>query len=540
MGSEILRECMKKGFLLDREMLEMFNTLDEKKTKEIIDVLAGLKLKERVVTRRVFSENLEKIQGSIFRFSKNDEVEEFFIGFGGESGEKKPNVDNTVNNKKNINDKVKIIKSPVFEKRKITVNDFVKHFKSRYEFMKGVLEEKEFDDLISIRKLSQNKGTYTIIGAVVEKKITKNKNLMLVVEDLTGVTNILVNHIKKITFEKANELLLDDIVAFSVSGSSDILFCNDVYFPEAFLSERRKHTEDIWVAFISDMHCGSKNFLENNFLRFIKWLNGEEGDGKYREIAKKVGYLFVVGDMVDGINHYPGQEKDLNILSTYQQYSKVEELIKLIRKDIQIVMCPGNHDAVWVGEPQPFVNSEWAPGLYEIDNLHLVPNPVTVEIAGGFKILMYHGASINVFVDEIPEIRIRHGHSSPVTAVKEMVKRRHLAPMHGLVDYVPSREDAMIINPVPDIIATGDQHISEVSIKNNILLVSASCWQSTFPYLEKKGIEPDPCKVPLFNLKSREIKILDFSAAPKEVEWESGDDLVCMLNSDGEKNDGSC
>ena len=57
---------------------------------------------------------------------------------------------------------------------------------------------------------------------------------------------------------------------------------------------------------------------------------------------------------------------------------------------------------------------------------------------------------------------------------------------------------------------------------NNILLIASSCWQSITPFEEKVGNEPEPCRVPLFNLKTREIKILDFSDVKgeiKEVEW---------------------
>ena len=73
---------------------------------------------------------------------------------------------------------------------------------------------------------------------------------------------------------------------------------------------------------------------------------------------------FVIGDLVDGVNHYPGQDKELNILSCRGQYKKFEELVKLIRSDIEMVICPGNHDAVWVGDPQPIISDKWAPGLY--------------------------------------------------------------------------------------------------------------------------------------------------------------------------------
>ena len=83
--------------------------------------------------------------------------------------------------------------------------------------------------------------------------------------------------------------------------------------------------------------------------------------------------------------------------------------------------------------------------------------------------------------------------------------------MHGLCDYIPCEEDPMVIDIVPDIIITGDQHRSEVRMYNNILAISSSCWQAKTSFEEKVGNNPDPCKVPLFNLKSREIKMLDFS-----------------------------
>lgn len=528
--NELLKECMKKGFLLDREMLELFNSLDSRRAYEIIDVLGGLSLTERVITKKVFSSNLEKIQNSIFNFSKKDDVESFLIGFGGKG--KGELVDKDENDVEKKGSNIKLLNVPSFDQKKVTVNNFVRCYKSRYEFVREILEEHEFEDLSSIRKIGSNSAKYTIIGCVVEKRITKNKNLLLVVEDLTGVINIIVNQNKKTLFEKGNELLLDDIVAFSVSGTKEILFCDEIYFPEAFLSEKKYHSEDVWVAFTGDLHCGSNVFLEKNFLRFVKWLNGEEGDLRYRSIAKKVKYLFIVGDMVDGVNCYPGQEKDLDILTSVGQYAKVEELMKLIRRDVHILMCPGSNDSVWLGEPQAFVGKKWASGLYEIENLHLVSNPATIEIDGGFRVLMYHGASINAFIDEISEIRVKYGHSSPTTVVKEMVKRRHLAPTHGVVDYVPYDIDSMLINTVPDIIVTGNQHVCEVSSKNNILLVASSCWQSSTPFMEKVGINSDPCKVPLFNLKTREVKILDFSSGTKEIEWEKGDNLFCKLEGD--------
>jgi DNA polymerase II small subunit/DNA polymerase delta subunit B len=41
-------------------------------------------------------------------------------------------------------------------------------------------------------------------------------------------------------------------------------------------------------------------------------------------------------------------------------------------------------------------------------------------------------------------------------------------------------------------------------------LISVSSWESKTAYMEKMGNNPDFCKVPMLNLKTREIKLLDF------------------------------
>ena len=193
-------------------------------------------------------------------------------------------------------------------------------------------------------------------------------------------------------------------------------------------------------------------------------------------------------------------------------------------------MCPGQHDAVWVGEPQPAIGQDWAPDLHQMENLILVTNPCLLEIENMFKILMYHGASMHGLVEEISEIRLKYGHNNPTKIVKELLKRRHLAPIHGGCDYVPTElKDLLVIDPVPDIVLTGDLHRPEVSMYNNIVLVASSCWQSITPFEEKVGNNPEPCKVPIFNLKSREIKILDFSEESKpEKVCKEGED-ICKI-----------
>ncbi len=495
-----------KGFFLDKEMLEFLSELKEENVREIMNILSGLNIKKKIITKKLFDKYSDKFSGFLIDKNKRSEIK---------------------------------LLSPInFSSGKITVMDFVRHFRGRYEFLKGILEKRKFDNLSSIRKIGNNNGFWTTIVMISGKRITKNKNLLIEVEDLTGKSIILINRENIKLFSEAKKLLLDDVVAFRVSGSNKMLFANEIIFPDAEIKKEKYGVADNYIAFSGDFHIGSKMFLEKNLLKFISWLNGNIGDGRQRAIAKKVKYLFLTGDNIDGVSHYPGQEKFLDIKTCKEQYLKLEKILKEIRGDIKIIMCPGQHDSVWVGEPQPVISKKWASGLYDMKNLFMVPNPSLIKVEGGFKILMYHGASINGFINEIPEFRMKFGHKHPTIIVKEMLMRRHLAPTHGVIDYIPhNSKDSLIIDIVPDIIATADQHRAEINNYNNILIVASSCWQSITPFEKKVGNIPDPCKVPLFNLKTREIKIIDFSDEQKEICWEVGDNLACKINKNDKENE---
>ena len=177
-------------------------------------------------------------------------------------------------------------------------------------------------------------------------------------------------------------------------------------------------------------------------------------------------------------------------------------------------MCPGQHDAVRVAEPQPLISRKYAPELYEIENLVLVTNPTTVKLIEAdkeFKILMYHGASIHSFINEVKELRVMKAHKCPAKAVKHMLKRRHLAPTHGDVTYIPTEDnDPLTILEVPDVLCTGEVHRMDIENYNGVLIITGSCWQAQTPFEEKIGNIPEPGKVCVLNLKTRELKLFDF------------------------------
>ena len=259
--------------------------------------------------------------------------------------------------------------------------------------------------------------------------------------------------------------------------------------------------------------------MEEGFLRFIDWINGDVGNDIQKQEALKVKYLFITGDSIDGVGVYPGQESQLVIKDVNEQYDKLFELLLKIRPDVNIILCPGNHDAVRLAEPQPIIGEHYGRSLRSISNLSLVTNPSLVEIGKNtkFKVLMYHGASMHGVINSIEALRLGKGHDSPTDVVKYLLRKRHLAPTHSLVTYIPlEKEDALLIKEIPDIVATGDLHKSQIDDYNGITLIASSCWQAKTSFQEKVGNNPDPCKVPILNLKSREVKIMDFSEVEED------------------------
>lgn len=491
---DVLKISVENGFFLDRGMLDFFVGLKRGEFIEIIEKLKGFGVGEKILTKEVF----DKYKGS--------------FGFG-------------ETKRKN---KVKVLNDIKGNSGKIEAGDFVGYFRSRFESIRDILiKSKDIGVLSSIRRIGYDNGVFNIVGMVYDKRITKNKNLLLEVEDLTGRVVVLVNRENKQLFERARNLLLDDIVVFKCSGSSKMLFVSDFFYPDSCLDKERFGKGDEFVALVSDLHIGSSKFLEGNLMKFVRWINGEVGDVRQVELSKKVKYLVLVGDNIDGVGVYPGQEKFLKIKGCRGQYKELARILAQIRKDVEIVMIPGGNDAVWVGEPQPAIGEKWAGSLAGLENLKLVSNPSMVEI-GGLKILAYHGGSLNEFIEQIEELRVGFGHRCPVRVIEEILKRRHLAPVYGEMDIVPNKDfDDLVLSELPDVFVVGGQHKAQVGSYNNIMTISTSCFQGRTDFEEKVGHFSDPCKVPILNLKSKEVKILDFGDS--EIRWEEGDDLSCRL-----------
>ncbi len=415
---------------------------------------------------------------------------------------------------------VKILFSYKEESKKREIQDFVSFFNSRYKALEGMLKNRaELQNIMSINRILNKKEreTVSLIGLVDDKKVTKNNNIILRLEDQTGPISILINKNKTDLVNIAKDIVLDEVIGVTGMNGDNIVFANNILLPDIPIQkELKKAPYEAYAVCLSDLHVGSVDFLPEEFNKFIKWINCKTGNEKQREIARKVKYIFIVGDLVDGVGIYPKQDSELLIKDIHKQYDECARLLKQIPKNIKLIICPGNHDAMRIAEPQPELYKDFAAAIWELPNAIMVSNPAMVNIGytkdfPGFDFLLYHGFSFDYFVANVESIRNQGGYDRADLIMKFLLQKRHLAPTHKSTLYIPdAKKDPLVINMVPDFFLTGHIHKSSVSNYRNITMICGSCWQSKTAFQEKVGHHPEPCRVPIINLQTREVKILKF------------------------------
>ncbi|MFH1589167.1 MAG: metallophosphoesterase [archaeon] len=416
--------------------------------------------------------------------------------------------------------KVKVVCSYDRPPKKRIITDFVNLFNIRFKAIEKIVQARpEMQGLISINKLKlkSEKESVSIIGMVKDKKVTKNNNIILTLEDLTGETKVLVHQNNKDFFDIGKDVVLDEVMGVVGSLGKDIVFANSLVFPDIPLNkELKKSPVEEYAVFISDMHLGSKVFLKKEFEKLIAWLNGTIGTEEQKNMAKKTKYIFLTGDLVEGVGVYPGQEEDLEITDIKEQYIVLANHLKKISPDKKLIICPGNHDAGRIAEPQPPMYNDFAEAIWQLPNAIIVSNPAMVNIGSskefsGLDVLMYHGYSLIYYSNNVESIRIAGGQKRADLIMKFLLQKRHLAPTHESNMYIPDAElDSLLISKVPDLFVTGHIHRATIASYRNVTLMNTSCWGDITEDQEKRGLEPQPARAFVLNLQSRKVKLINF------------------------------
>lgn len=497
--NELVKLFLERGYLVSPEFLdeipddfsqELFSSLEKK----------GFVLDPNAIKSLLNRENLIKIPLKIVEPEKN--------------------LCEPASNIKSFGGGVIVLKGYKDKFKKREVGDFVNYFRNRFDSIKKILINRpELQNLISINrlKLQQDGKEVAVMGLISSKTEAKTGSLIITLEDVTGEVKLIVNKNKEQIYNLAKDLVLDEVVGIVGINKGDVLFVNNIISPDIISNyEIKKSPDECYSVFISDIHFGLKNFLEKDFNNFLDWLNGKYGNEEQKKISDKVKYLFIAGDLVEGIGIYPGQDKDLNIDDIYKQYEYAAELLSKIPERIKIIICAGNHDAVRMSEPQPGFDIRFSKPIFNLKNVTLVTNPSLINIHAskdfpGFNVLLYHGSSIPYLCEDVESIRIAGGIEKPELVMKFLLQKRHLAPTYGYSLFIPDIcEDFLVIDKVPDFFVTGHIHKAKVLNYKNVTCINASCWVTQTRDMERRGIFPEPSRAMVVNLKTRDIKIMSF------------------------------
>ncbi|MFB6253594.1 MAG: DNA-directed DNA polymerase II small subunit [Halobacteriaceae archaeon] len=378
--------------------------------------------------------------------------------------------------------------------------DFVSLFHDRYERLSGILQSRvNHRPTDAIADMSGGSET-ALIGMINDIRSTANGNWIIELEDTNGTFPCLIMKDRDLS-STVDSLLLDEVVAISgtLSDDTEILFGDEVHFPDVPRNYQPATADrKVEAALISDIHIGSQEFLEDKWQTFTEWLHSEE--------ASHIEYLLIAGDMVEGVGVYPDQDEELDIVNVYDQYRALNEYLKDVPAGMEIIMIPGNHDAVRLAEPQPGFDDRIRDILSPHDAT-IVGNPVSVDIEG-VTILMYHGVSLDEIVAEIPDA----SYEQPAIAMQYLLQKRHVAPTFGgKMRIAPEKRDYLVIEDIPDVVHSGHVHKIGVDTYHNVRTINSGCWQSQTEFQRNVNIEPDPGYAVILDLETLEPTIRKFN-----------------------------
>ena len=404
---------------------------------------------------------------------------------------------------------------------KLTVQDFTLYFNKRLQYFTDLLKSRiNMENVMLISRLKDLYETNTevsIIGLVSEINQTKNGHYMITLEDKSGQIKCFINKDKEELVERIGLLCLDEGIGISGKIGKEIIWTDDIVIPSPPNSAELKRTDDEhYVAFISDIHFGAKEFVDEAFQKLVDFMNGETNNDELNEISKKIKYVVLAGDIIDGIGIYPNQGKDSRILSTEMQYHEASRWLSQFPDDKCLIIIPGNHDTNRLSEPQPKIPYEKAYSLYNMKNTVMLSNPSIINLfnndpSGGLEFYLYHGGSIFYYADKIQSLRDKGGAKVPEEVIKFLLEKRHLAPSHGSTLYIPdSKNDPLVIRKMPDFFIVGHTHKLSLANYKGCTIVSCGCWVEMSEYQEKMGMYPDIGKCTIINTKTRKPRIINF------------------------------
>ncbi len=408
-----------------------------------------------------------------------------------------------------IQSEVKVLLDPT---NKITTGEGVKGynalFSSRFNKLKRIASERPESHMlksIASTKSTKSEDDMYICGLVTSRNTERNI-AKLYLEDPSGSFEGIVfdSELQK----TVGTLLTDQFVMVRVGlGKKSGFVIKDIILPDIPDQATNRSESEACAAFLSDLHIGSKYFMEDEFTEFVDWISSQD------PVAKKIRFVLIGGDVVDGVGIYPSQDKELVCQTIEEQLAKVEQLLDRIPESVKIIIMPGNHDPGRRALPQPAIPQKYNSGLWERENVIMVGNPAVVSL-NGVKVTMFHGQSIDDIVKTTPGL----SYDKPTNVMKHLLRARHLSPIYGSqTPIAPEMQDLMVIDEIPDIFHVGHVHRAELDTYKGILLINSGSWQRQTPFQASVGMTPNPGIAIMVNLKTFQVFHENYSSNSNNV-----------------------
>ncbi len=383
------------------------------------------------------------------------------------------------------------------------IEGYTSLFSSRFLELKKIIsnrpEAKMLKSISSAVTAKSNDDMY-ICGLLSERRVERNITKVLL-DDPTGSIETIVfdNDLQK----TAASLLSDQFVMEKISfGKNGGFIVKDIIVPDIPEHTPNRSKTEVYAAFLSDLHIGSMYFMEKELNDFVSWLSSPD------PVARKIRFVLVCGDVVDGVGIYPNQDKELDLVDINEQLKKTVEILSKIPQHIKIVITPGNHDPGRRALPQPAIPKIYNSELWNQKNITMLGNPAMVSL-NGVKVLMFHGQSIDDIVRTTPGL----SYDKPAQVMRHLLQARHLSPIYGSqTPLAPEIEDMMLIDDVPDIFHAGHVHVVDLDLYRGVLILNSGAWQHQTPFQAGVGITPTSGMAVLVNLKSFKVYTKDFTS----------------------------
>jgi len=382
------------------------------------------------------------------------------------------------------------------------VKGFTALFSSRYAKLKKIISnrpEAKLIKTISTVKSIKSKDEVYVCGLVTDRRTDRNVTKITLDDQSGNMETIVIDEdLKKV----ASGLLMDQLVMEKIVTSKNGGFIvKDIILPDIPERATNRSKTEAYAVFVSDLHVGSKYFMEKEFLDLVTWFSSPD------PIAKKVRFFVLGGDVVDGIGIYPNQDKELVALNTQDQLKMLYDILDKVPKHIKVFIAPGNHDPGRRALPQPAIPAKYNSDLWNRKNFFMIGNPAIISL-NGVKVLIFHGQSVDDIVKTTPGL----SYDKPAKVMQYLLKARHLSPIYGAqTPIAPELEDYMVIDEVPDIFHSGHVHVVDLDLYKNILILNSGAWQSQTPFQSGVGISPTSGIAVLVNLKTFKVFKRDFS-----------------------------